>query len=300
MSYFQRRFDEAEELALAVESDARRWGDPWATLMMQTLLANLRLWTGRLADAEQFAERALAGFREVNDRYGVMQALGPLNRARAGLGKKADAKRGVEESIALGDTFGELGLALQAAAGVAMHLGQGELAVTLAEQVLERAATSGMSPDEGYVLLTLGRCQIGDADGALEAIEHVDVEDFPFGRSARALARAIGGDHERRHRGCRAGRAGTRRQLLRLVRRSPGRRHRLRPGGQRPGQPALARFVDVTGVECRRRRVRRGRAAAARPAGVRDGVRALDAGGRLATRRRRGGGGLSTTARNSP
>ena len=53
-----------------------------------------------------------------------------------------------------------------------------------------------MSPDEGYVLLTLGRCQIGDADGALEAIEHVDVEDFPFGRGARALARAIGGDHD--------------------------------------------------------------------------------------------------------
>ena len=77
-----------------------------------------------------------------------------------------------------------------------MHLGQGELAVTLAEQVLERAVTSGMSPDEGYVLLTLGRCQIGDADGALAAIEHVDVEDFPFGRSARALARAIGGDHD--------------------------------------------------------------------------------------------------------
>ena len=38
-----------------------------------------------------------------------MQALGPLNRARAGLGKKADAKRGVEESIALGKAFGEPG-----------------------------------------------------------------------------------------------------------------------------------------------------------------------------------------------
>ena len=32
------------------------------------------------------------------------------------------------------------------------------------------------------MLLTLGRCQTGDADGAMEAIEHVDVEDFPFGR----------------------------------------------------------------------------------------------------------------------
>ena len=194
VSYFQRRFEEAEELATAVESDARRWGDPWATMMMQTLLANLRLWTGRLAEAEQFAERALAGFRDVNDRYGVMQALGPLNRARAGLGKKADAKRGAEEAIALGGTFGELGMALQAAAGVAMHLGGGEMAVTLAEQVIERNLASGTNPDEAYVLLALGCCQTGALDEAVAAIERIDVEDFPFGRSARALVWAVAGD----------------------------------------------------------------------------------------------------------
>ena len=130
VSYFQRRFDDAEALALSVEADARRWGDTWPALMMQTLLANLRLWTGRLAEAEQLAERALAGFREINDRYGLMQALAPLNRARAGLGKKADAKRGVEEAISLGKGFGELGMALQGAAGVAMHLATGEQALT--------------------------------------------------------------------------------------------------------------------------------------------------------------------------
>ena len=44
--YFQRRFDEAEALATYVEGDARRRADSWAGLMMQTLLANLRLWTG--------------------------------------------------------------------------------------------------------------------------------------------------------------------------------------------------------------------------------------------------------------
>ena len=125
--------------------------------MMQTLLANLRLWTGRLAEAEQLAERALSGFRESNDRYGVMQALGPLNRARAGLGKKADAKRGVEEGIALGKQFGELGLALQGAAGVAMHLGAGEQALTLAEQVIERNVETGTNQDEAHVLLALAQ-----------------------------------------------------------------------------------------------------------------------------------------------
>ena len=194
VSYFQRRFDDAEELALSVEADARRWGDTWPALMMQTLLANLRLWTGRLAEAEQAAERALAGFREINDRYGLMQALAPLNRARAGLGKKADAKRGVEEAISLGKGFGELGMALQGAAGVAMHLGMGEQALTLAEQVIERHRSTGTSLNEALVLLALARCQVGDVDQAVAAIEQVDVEDFPFGQAGRALVRAVAGD----------------------------------------------------------------------------------------------------------
>ena len=164
--------------------------------MMQTLLANLRLWTGRLADAEQFAERALNGFRDINDRYGVMQALGPLNRARAGLGKKADAKRGVEEAISLGEAFGELGMALQGAAGVAMHLGGGEQAVHLAEQVIERNQATGTTQHEALVLLAIANLQVGDIDQAVTAIEQVDVDDFPFGLAARALVRAVAGDTE--------------------------------------------------------------------------------------------------------
>jgi class 3 adenylate cyclase/tetratricopeptide (TPR) repeat protein len=192
--YFQRRFDEAEAMAVRVEADARRWADTWASLMMQTLLANLRLWTGRLAEAEQLAERALGGFRETNDRYGIMQSLGPLNRARAGLGKKADAKRGVEESVALGKQFGELGLALQGAAGVAMHLGMGEQALTLAEQVIERNEETGTTLGEAFVLMALAQCQIGNVDEAVATIEQVVVDDFPFGLSARSLVRAAAGD----------------------------------------------------------------------------------------------------------
>ncbi len=196
VSYFLRRFDDAETLALAVESEARRWGQPWPALMMQTLLANLRLWTGRLGEAEQLAERALTGFREMNDRFGVMQALSPLNRARVGLGKKADAKRGVEEAISLGHTFGELSMALQGAAGVAVHIGAAEQALDLAMQVLERHQSTGTTQNEAWVLLALARCQTGDVDGAMAAIEELDVDDFPFGQSARALVRAVAGEVE--------------------------------------------------------------------------------------------------------
>ena len=123
-----------------------------------------------------------------------MQALGPLNRARAALGKKADAKRGVEEGIALGKQFGELGLALQGAAGVAMHLGAGEQALTLAEQVIERNRETGTNQDEAHVLLALAQCQLGRVEDAMVAIERVSPDDFPFGLAARALVRAVAGD----------------------------------------------------------------------------------------------------------
>ena len=196
VTYFQRRFDEAEELALTVITDAKRWGDTWALLMMQTLLANMRLWSGRLAEAEQFAERALAGFREAGDRYGIMNSLAPLNRARAGLGKVSEARRGAEESIALGHSFGELGMALQGAAAVSMHLGDGDDALLLADQVIERAHVVGAADAEATVLRTLALCQLGRVDEALAAAETLTVEEFPFGGAARSVARALAGDVE--------------------------------------------------------------------------------------------------------
>ena len=194
VTYFQRRFDEAEELAMSVIADAKRWGDTWALLMMQTLLGNMRLWSGQLAEAEQFSERALAGFRESGDRYGIMNALAPLNRARAGLGKVAEARRGAEESISLGHSFGELGMALQGAAAVSMHLGDGNDALLLADQVIERAHAVGAADAEATVLRTLALCQVGRIDEALAAADSITVEEFPFGRAARAVVRALSGD----------------------------------------------------------------------------------------------------------
>ena len=194
VTYFQRRFDEAEELASTVEAEARRWGDTWAHLMMQTLLANLRLWSGRLDEAETLAARTLAGFREAGDRYGVMQALAPLSRVRAALGKTIEAERGSEELVALGHSFGELGLALQGAAGVALHLGDAERALVLTEQVLDRQRATGAATDEATVLRALALTQLGEVDEATSSIETIDVSDFPFGLAARALVRAAGGD----------------------------------------------------------------------------------------------------------
>lgn len=194
VTYFQRRFDEAEALASTVEAEARRWGDNWARLMMQTLMANLRLWSGRLEEAEALSSRALHGFREAGDRYGVMQALAPLSRVRAALGKPSEAERGSEELVALGHSFGELGLALQGAAGVAVHLGHAERGLVLTEQVLDRQRSTGSATHEAMVLRALALTQLGEIDEAATSIETVDVTDFPFGLAARALVRAVAGD----------------------------------------------------------------------------------------------------------
>ena len=217
--YFQRRLDEAEALAVTVERDAHRWADTWASLMMTTLLANLRLWTGRLAEAEQLAERALAGFRETNDRYGVMQALGPLNRARAALGKKADAKRGVEESVSLGKQFGELGMALQGGGrrGDAPRRGRAGADAGRAGHRAQRDHRHDTG--EAFVLLALALCQVGDFDEALAVIEQV------VGRRLPVRPRRPGARPGRRRRAARGARR-------RRGRRGDARRELLRP---RPG-----------------------------------------------------------------
>jgi len=123
-----------------------------------------------------------------------MNSLAPLNRARAGLGKVAEARRGAEESISLGHSFGELGMALQGAAAVSMHLGDGADALLLADQVIARAHEVGAADAEATVLRTLALCQLGRIDEAVATVETLTVDEFPFGWAARAVVRALSGD----------------------------------------------------------------------------------------------------------
>ncbi|MDQ3738277.1 MAG: AAA family ATPase [Actinomycetota bacterium] len=192
--YFQRRFDDAEQLAEEVRLEVRGWGDRWASMMMQTLLANVRLWTGRVAEAEPIAERAVSGFRKLKDPFGTIQAMAPLNRIRIALGKTADAERGVEESLSLAESVGDGGLALQAAVGVAMHVGDPAKALTLADRALDQRRRTGADASEVLVMQSLAQCQSGAADEALATLEGLDVAGLPFGRSVQALARALTGD----------------------------------------------------------------------------------------------------------
>ncbi len=194
--HFGRRTDEALQLAGVVLEEARTWGDHWGASMMLNLQASVNLWCGDVELAADLAEDALAGFRRVDDRFGMIQALSTLNRAYVASGRFAEANRSVEEVLVLSNSFGAMAYPAIAAAGAAMHLGRGRRAAELAEEAVGRLDTTGANVEEGRVVWAFGRLLDGDVDGALAKLVEVDVEASPFALAARATARVIIGDRE--------------------------------------------------------------------------------------------------------
>ncbi len=191
--FYQRRFDEAEALAVEVRRDSLELGDPWAPAMMDSLIASIRLWSSRFVEAEELSRRALTSFRQLGDKFGVVQALAPRMRALVALGRTHEAERGIEESLAMSDAFGDLSFPMMAAAGTAVHLGLGERAVSISEQALDRSRAMGADGSESRITLALALCQVGRADEALALLEFVS-NVTPYLLSVRSLARAITAD----------------------------------------------------------------------------------------------------------
>ncbi|HSJ91390.1 MAG TPA: hypothetical protein VK917_04945, partial [Ilumatobacter sp.] len=192
--HFSRRNDLALELAAEVLVDARRWGDEWGAAMMLNLQAAIMLWRAEVDEARSLAERALASFRRIDDRFGTIQVLATISRASAALGRFADVERTVEEVLALSDSFGELAYPSLAAAGAALHVGNGPRAVEHAADAIGRLDTTGANIDEGRVVLSFGHLLGGDVDAALATLLAVDVAASPFALAARATALALVGD----------------------------------------------------------------------------------------------------------
>ena len=191
--FYQRRFEEAEALAVEVRRDAVELGDPWAPAMMDSLIAAIRLWSSRFVEAEELSRRALTNFRQIGDKFGVVQALAPRMRALVALGRTHEAERGIEESLAMSESFGDLSFPMMAAAGTAVHLGLGDRALSISEHALDRSMAMGADGSESRITLALALCQVGRADEALAVLDVVE-NVTPYMLSVRALARAITGD----------------------------------------------------------------------------------------------------------
>jgi class 3 adenylate cyclase/tetratricopeptide (TPR) repeat protein len=173
--FSQGDLDEARELAEQIALDAQRAGNRWASAMMTVLLADVALWSGRAADAIEYATVARDGFRELADAWGEFQAIAPMVRAAAKLGRfdlqdrmVADLRdlvplladpnmRGVPSSIA-GAAFADRG---EGAAALESFAGSLSLALDQA----------GIGAPEVAAGQGLALVQTGSPDAAIERLE---------------------------------------------------------------------------------------------------------------------------------
>jgi class 3 adenylate cyclase/tetratricopeptide (TPR) repeat protein len=95
--YNQGRLEESERLATQVLEEAVELAQPWAGAVMRVLLASIALWRGRSHQAVELGTAARATFAELPDPWGEMQALAPVSRAHACLGRFDDAYRTLDE-----------------------------------------------------------------------------------------------------------------------------------------------------------------------------------------------------------
>ena len=191
--FFQRRFVEAEDLANVVQSEALERGDDWAAAMMQTLMADLRLWHGNLGEALSNAEQARNRFRRLGDKFGMAQALSALVRTQVALGRSAGAQRTVEELLTLAEGSPAGPVPLLAVAGAAMHRGDSKIAMSMVARAEEQMAQRIIGTFEVSVLKSIVSAQSGLLDDSLAALDEVPepARGHPFVRAATALVAAL-------------------------------------------------------------------------------------------------------------
>ena len=91
-------------------------------------------------------------------------------RSLVALGRTNDAERAIEETMSLGESYGDFAFPAMIAAGAAVHLGLGERAVVIGEAALAKIEAMGTEGSEVRVTLALGLCQTGRAEEALTVL----------------------------------------------------------------------------------------------------------------------------------
>src|SRR3954454_829823 len=183
--FVQGRMEEARDLAVRMEQEARELGNRWAGAMMNVLLANVSVWTGELTAAREQARAALEVFQGLADPWGETQAMSPLILSYALAAEHAKAAALIDEIETVGYAVIDESMARfpgMVRVGLAVMTGD-EKALELAEHLLGDLDGQRFINDEQRMLLGMAHLQHGDVDGALELLSH-----------ARALAFGAGSD----------------------------------------------------------------------------------------------------------
>jgi tetratricopeptide (TPR) repeat protein len=191
----QGNLDEAERLASDVLQESRDVSNRWAAGIMQVLLANVALWRGQSAVAVDRAEGALEVFRDLEDAWGETQALAPMARALALLGRQREAREAMDAMTSAATSVPDSAVSLfpvMVRFHIAIHTGAADVPMT-AEQVTRTIEGGAGILAEHNTLRAVAVLQGGnarEAASALEAVHATMTEEGPSVAAGAALALA--------------------------------------------------------------------------------------------------------------
>jgi hypothetical protein len=141
--------------------------------MMNVLLANVRLWSGRMNESLARGGEAIALFQEIGDRWGEVMATGPVVRALAELGRDTEYADTLAHYRTIGRDMPDEGMrTFPEVMEALVDLQQGR--PEAAQAILE---TLDLAPDEGQLgsadgcaALGLARLQLGKVDDAIDVL----------------------------------------------------------------------------------------------------------------------------------
>jgi class 3 adenylate cyclase/tetratricopeptide (TPR) repeat protein len=170
--YNQGRLDEAAAIADHIALEGRETGNTWAVGMMDVLLANVALWTGRTRECVERGREGIAVFQDIGDRWGEAMATGSVIRAYAELGQDDEYRSLLDHLYAFAPTLPDEGLhsiPASVEAAVELQRGHADTAIAILEAISARD-TSNLGTADVTAATGLARLQLGDADGAIAVL----------------------------------------------------------------------------------------------------------------------------------
>ncbi len=171
--YNQGRLDEAAAIAEHISLEGRDTGNRWAVAMMDVLLANVAMWSGRTHECIERSEDAIRSFQEMGDAWGELMVTGTRVRALAEVGRDDDVASCIEHFHVLAQSMPDEGMRtvpILVEACIALQRGEPERAAALLERVHPPEEGDVASAD-AHGAIGLARLQLGDADAAIAQLE---------------------------------------------------------------------------------------------------------------------------------
>lgn len=171
--YNQGRLDEAAAIAEHISIEGRETGNRWAVGMMDVLLANVALWSGRTRECVERGNDAVELFQDIGDRWGEVMSTASLVRAHAELGHDDEYASTLARYYEIARAMPDEGMRnIPAIVEATVHLQRGDAAEAVqALTLVAPADVNELGAADTAAAIGLARLQLGDVDGAIEALE---------------------------------------------------------------------------------------------------------------------------------